>query len=131
MSININVKVEPSNDTSLPYSSRLQWSKAPQFNGKVYSFDCNPTETVKSLKTKISNSTSVYPEKLMLSGQELEDKNTLKASGITASMSIWEHIWVDSSLRRDSFTKDMSTHKDFIQTKYHFMAEKFKGTCWA
>ena len=71
------------------------------------------------------------PETLMYSGAQMDDKQKLSAYGISSNMGIYDYIWVNSTDNQEQWKKDLLTHKDPMKTKYHYLREKFQGSCWS
>jgi len=81
--------------------------------------------------TQVAMQTMMFPEKLMYSGVEMEDNKKLSDYGISSSMGMYDYVWVDSEENQSAFAAHKQHHVGDLKTKYHYLREKFAGSCWS
>jgi len=80
---------------------------------------------------QVALKTMAYPEQLMYSGNVMEDGKKLSDYDINKPMGVYDYIWINSAENQAMFAKDLQFHKGDLKTKYHYLREKFQGSCWS
>eukprot|EP00241_Pyramimonas_parkeae_P009904 CAMPEP_0114250738 /NCGR_PEP_ID=MMETSP0058-20121206/14868_1 /TAXON_ID=36894 /ORGANISM="Pyramimonas parkeae, CCMP726" /LENGTH=132 /DNA_ID=CAMNT_0001364435 /DNA_START=1760 /DNA_END=2158 /DNA_ORIENTATION=+ len=131
MPITVNVKATAGNKTDIPTMTKFQQPLSPSFNGNMMCIPCEPNMKVSDLKKAVALKTMAYPEQLMYSGNVMEDGKKLSDYDINKPMGVYDYIWINSAENQATFAKDLQFHKGDLKTKYHYLREKFQGSCWS